>query len=135
MELFFNADAIEVLAELSPATRHKVMDAAVHYCKTGEMPQNFSKNVMAIFKTLMALSKVALQQPDVAPDTNGTPRKRKSHDKTIVENSLKRITDTFTWPQYLTDQERIDEQRLMLKVRDAVMNRYDLLRPQVKSQV
>ncbi|MDE5688379.1 MAG: hypothetical protein K2I18_07130 [Paramuribaculum sp.] len=131
MELFFNADAIEILAELSPATRHKVMDAAVHYCKTGEMPENFSKNVMAIFKTLMALSKVALAQPEKAPDAVGTPRKRQSSDKAVVENSLKKITDTFTWPQYLTDRERAEEQALMVKVRDAVMNRYDLLRVKV----
>ncbi|MDE5688803.1 MAG: hypothetical protein K2I18_09320, partial [Paramuribaculum sp.] len=120
--------AIEILAELSPATRHKVMDAAVHYCKTGEMPENLSKNVMALFKTLMALSKVAIQVPESAPDANGTPRKRQSLDQRIVENSLKKITDTFTWPQYLTDRERAEEQALMVKVRDAVMNRYDILR-------
>lgn len=128
MELFFNADAIEILAELSPATRHKVMDAAVVYCKTGEMPKNLSTNVMALFKTLIALSKVSKQQADTMPDANGNRCKRQNLDRNIVENSLKKITDTFTRPQYLTDQERIDEARLMVKVRDAVMNRYDILR-------
>lgn len=129
MELLFNADAIEILAELSPATRHKVMDAAVRYCKTGEMPAKFSTNVMAIFKSIIALSKAARKQAEAAPDTNGEPRKRSSHDKTIVEKSLKAICDTFTRPQYMTDREKVEEQALMVKVRDAVMNRYDLLRP------
>ena len=128
MELFFNADAIEILAELSPATRHKVMDAAVVYCKTGEMPKNLSTNVMALFKTLIALSKVSQQRADTMPDAKGNRCKRQNLDRNIVENSLKKITDTFTLPQYLTDQERIDEARLMVKVRDAVMNRYDILR-------
>ena len=128
MELFFNADAIEILAELSPATRHKVMDAAVVYCKTGEMPKNLSTNVMALFKTLIALSKVSQQRADTMPDAKGNRCKRQNLDRNIVENSLKKITDTFTMPQYLTDQERIDEARLMVKVRDAVMNRYDILR-------
>lgn len=128
MELFFNADAIEILAELSPATRHKVMDAAVVYCKTGEMPKNLSTNVMALFKTLIALNKVSQQRADTMPDANGNRCKRQNLDRNIVENSLKKITDTFTLPQYLTDQERIDEARLMVKVRDAVMNRYDILR-------
>lgn len=128
MELFFNSDAIEILAELSPATRHKVIDAAVHYCHTGEMPENLSKNVMAVFKTLIALSKAAMTQTGTEPNATGTLCKRQKFDRNIVEHSLKKITDTFTRPQYLTDQERLDEARLMVKIRDAVMNRYDILR-------
>lgn len=131
MELFFNADAIEILAGLNPATRHKVMDAAVLYCKTGEMPTKFTTNVMAVFKAIIALSKAAQKQSSEAEtEANGAPRKKRSHDKAIVENSLKKICDTFTWPKYMTDKERVEEQALMVRVRDAVMNRYDLLRPQ-----
>ena len=130
MELFFNADAIEILAELTPATRHKVMDAAVHYCKTGEMPANLSKNVLALFKTLMALSKVSLPETETLIDIKGTRSKRPDFDRRIVENAIKTISDTFTMPQLLSDKERKEEQELMCKIRDVAMRRYDVLRPE-----
>lgn len=131
MELFFNADAIEILSDLTPATRHKVMDAAVRYSKTGEMPTNLSTNVMALFKALIALSKASQVQSEPTVDVQGTRRTRShNHDAYTIEKALKAISDTFTLPQYLTDEDRRQEQLLMLKVRDTVMNRYNILRPQ-----
>ena len=130
MELFFNADAIEILAELTPATRHKVMDAAVTYCRTGEMPANLSKNVLAVFKTLMAISKVSMPKTETLIDINGTKSKRPDFDRRIVENAIKTISNTFTMPQLLSDKERKEEQELMCKIRDVAMHRYDVLRPE-----
>lgn len=127
MELILNADAIEILADLTPATRHKVLDAAVHYCKTGEMPTNFSSNVMALFRMLIALSK-AEQSSSKSEAVVSQHTKRPDNVAEQVKKGLYTILNSFTQPQYLSDKERKEEQELMLDVRDQIMDRYNALR-------